>query len=93
MPQQMRFVVIRRPGFRAWLAILLALALIVAVGIAVSILAIGIFVILVPLMIIGSAVFYLLRRAGFRPARSQEPKEPATIDGEFRIIDIHKTEQ
>jgi hypothetical protein len=93
MPQRLRFSVSRRLSFRAWLTILLATALVVAVGIAMAVLAIGIFVILVPAMIVASAVYYVLQRAGFRPVRSQEPREPRIVDGEFRIIDTHEIER
>ena len=69
MPQQFNFSVRTYLDSRAWLNILIAVTSVVAVGIASVVVAIGVFVILVPVMAVTAVAYYFSPNARFGSAR------------------------
>ena len=47
----------------------------------------GVFVILVPVLALGAAVYYLYRSARFRSPRNKQANDAVIIDGKFRVIE------
>lgn len=76
-----------RPGLATWLTILAVLALLTAIGIAFAIVAVGVFLILLPAMTIAALAYYLYLRIKFRGGPKKKPGAPDIIDGEFRVVD------
>jgi uncharacterized protein (DUF58 family) len=76
-----------RPGLAGWLTLLTAIALVVVIGIVVATVAVGLFLVLVPLVIFATVLNYFFPRAGFRRPQRTRPGEPNVIDGEFRVVE------
>jgi hypothetical protein len=77
-------VQVRSIHLRGWVAILVALALFLAVAIGLAILAFGVFLFLLPAMLVGSLLYYLLPRPK-RPLR--DSTRGKVIDGSYRVLE------
>jgi hypothetical protein len=84
--QGMEFQV-RHFRVRGWLALVLALSAVLAIGVALAIVALGIFVILLPLLVAVTALSYLFPRVRWR--QRKKVGEPEIIEGEYRVLDVH----
>jgi hypothetical protein len=81
MPVQIRTI-----HLRGWVAILVALAVFFAVAIGLAVLAFGIFLFLLPVMVVGSLLYYLLPRPK-RPLGETRRGRGEIIDGSYRVLD------
>ena len=81
MPVQVRTI-----QLRGWFAILVALAVFFAVAIGLAILAFGIFLFLLPVILMASLAYYFLPRPKRRPGDSLRGR-PEVIDGSYRVLD------
>ncbi len=88
MPQQPNFRVYQF-GLRGWAAIALGL---VILG-ALTILALGFFVLLLPVLLLAPVIYYFLPRPKIRAATYERPQDATIIDGEFRVVGAHEIEQ
>jgi hypothetical protein len=81
-------------GLRGWAAIAAALALFAAI----TFLAVGLFIFVLPVLFIASTIYWLLPKPRPKPNRvggpvANEPANGATvIDGEFRVIEADASE-
>jgi fatty acid desaturase len=79
-------------GLRGWAAIATALAILIAVIVAITFLAIGLFVFVLPAMLLAPLVYYFMPKP--KPVRpvsdtaERELNRPTTIDGTFRVTDM-----
>jgi hypothetical protein len=80
MPVQVRTI-----QLKGWAAILVGLAVFFAVAIGLAVLAFGIFLFLLPVMVVGSLLYYLLPRPKRRQEGTERPGE--IIDGTYRVLD------
>ena len=74
-----------------WVAIVGALAILAAVAVAIAFLAVGLFVFLLPALLVTPIVYYLRPKPRLNPRRdnvmSENPTHGATIiEGEFKIV-------
>ena len=74
-----------------WMAIVGALAILAAVAVAIAFLAVGLFVFLLPALLVTPIVYYLRPKPRLNPRRdnvmSENPTHGATIiEGEFKIV-------
>jgi len=78
-------VQVRSIQLRGWVALIVALVVFFAVAIGLAILAFGVFLFLLPVMLVGSLLYYLLPR----PKRgSQELRRGGEIiDGSYRVLE------
>ena len=74
-----------RLGWSGWLALIVALGLILAVATVVAVLLLGVFIILVPVMVVGALLYYLF--PGLRDRRRGQPGQADIIEGDYRVID------
>ena len=81
-----------RPGLATWLTIQAVMALFAAVGIAVTVVAVGVFLFLMPALIVAGLVFYVYLRIKFRGGPTKKPGAPKIIDGEYRVVDRDSSE-
>jgi len=88
MPQPMGFRI--RLGWSGWLALVLALGLILAVATVVAVLLLGTFIILLPVMVVGTLLYYLF--PGLRYPRQSRPRDADIIDGDYRVVDPTRLE-
>jgi hypothetical protein len=75
-------------GLKGWAAIGVGIAVVLTAGL----LAIGLFIFMLPILIVAPALFYFAHRSKTIPASAQRSTEYKTsqgtvIDGEFRVID------
>jgi hypothetical protein len=82
---------VRHLHVRGWLAILLSLGAVLAIGVAVTVVALGIFLVLLPALLAATAFYYLFARLRRRQGRKMG--EPDIIDGEYRVLDVHGSER
>jgi hypothetical protein len=80
-----------RLGFSGWAAIAASLALLAAIIAALAFLAIGLFVVFLPVMLLAPVLYYFMPRPKPTHPRRNGQKTAATkdatiIDGEFRVI-------
>lgn len=83
MPQPMGFRV--RMGWSGWLVLLISLGVVFAIAAVVAIVLLGAFILLLPIVLISTLLFYLF--PGLRPRRPGRPADPDIIEGEYRVID------
>ena len=76
---------------RGWLAIVLALSAVLAIGVAIALLVLGIFVILLPVLVAITALSYLFPRVRWRQRKTAG--EPEIIEGEYRVLDGHASKR
>ena len=88
MPQPMGFRI--RLGWSGWLSLVLALGLILAVATVVAVLLLGTFIILLPVMVVGTLLYYLF--PGLRYPRQARPCDADIIDGDYRVVDPTRLE-
>jgi predicted lipid-binding transport protein (Tim44 family) len=88
MPQPTDFHI--RLGWSGWLALILALGLILTLATAVAVLLLGVFIILLPVMLVGAVLFYLF--PGLRYRRQDQAREPDILEGEYRVVDPTRRE-
>src|SRR5712671_2131553 len=87
MPQ-MRFIHIGRPLRPVdWFFGFLILALIAGIAIAIVVVALGIFLILAPVLAIVGLVYYFLSRMRLRAAMRKWRNDANIVDGEYRVVD------
>ena len=79
MPQPMGFRI--RLGWSGWLAVVAALA----IGTTIALLALGLFIIMLPVMVLVTLLYYLF--AGLRYGRQARPRDADIIDGDYRVVD------
>jgi uncharacterized membrane protein YphA (DoxX/SURF4 family) len=82
---------VRHLEVRGWLAIVLSLGAVLAIGVAVTVMALGIFLVLLPALLAATAFYYLFPRLRRRQGRKMG--EPEIIDGEYRVLDVHNSER
>jgi membrane protein implicated in regulation of membrane protease activity len=80
-------VQVRSIHLKGWLAIFVALAVFFAVAIGLAILAFGIFLFLVPVMVVASVLYYLLPRRKRRPNETERGGRSEIIDGTYRVLE------
>ena len=85
MTQPGQFRIWPRLGLRGWTILIVWLAVLIAVLIAFTVIAFGIFLFLLPVLAIVTLLYYLFP-SRFRPAHSSRTKDAAIIDGEFRVV-------
>jgi len=74
----------RRLTFRAKLLIGLMLGLSVALVTVMALLAIGVLLFLLPVAVLGAAIYAFLPK---RKAASRRPGEPDVLEGQYRVVD------
>jgi hypothetical protein len=88
-PQNNSRVHILRFGLRGWAAIGVATAILIAV----AALAIGLFVFLLPVLLLAPALYYFLPRPKIHAVRNEASKGSTIIDGVFRVVGTSDTEE
>jgi hypothetical protein len=83
----MLFQVHGRPGLAGWVAILASMVLLAAVVVGLVILALGFLIFVLPVLLITSAVYYLLMRSKLRQARYRPSANATIIEGEYSVVD------
>jgi hypothetical protein len=83
MPQPMGFRV--RLGWSGWLTLLISLGVVFAIAAVVAIVLLGAFIVLLPVVLISTLLFYLF--PSLRPRRPGSRAEADIIEGEYRIVD------
>jgi hypothetical protein len=75
-----------RPGLKAKLIIGLVLLMMAAAGTLMALLAIGMFLFMVPVIVVAAIVYALLpkRKAAHAPGRANPPD---VLEGQFRVVD------
>ena len=73
-----------RLGWSGWLTLAVVLGLVLAVAAIAVILLVGVFIILLPIALIGALLFYLF--PGLRYWQREAKSEPDVIEGEYRVI-------
>jgi hypothetical protein len=73
-----------RFGLRGWAAIGAAILILGAV----TVLALGLFFFLLPVLLLAPVLYYFLPRPGMNPGK----ENPTVIDGEFRVVEARKVE-
>ena len=87
MPQ-MRFIHIGRPLRPVdWIMVFLILALIAGVAIAIVVVALGIFLILAPVLAVVGLAYYFLLRMRLRAAMRKWRNGSNVVEGEYRVVD------
>jgi hypothetical protein len=88
MPQPMGFHV--RLGWSGWLTLLIALGLVLTVAAVVAIVLLGVFIILLPIVLVGALLYYLF--PGLRRHQGRW-SEPDIIEGQYRVVDLEQIER
>ena len=89
MPQPMGFHL--RLGWSGWLTLLIVFGLVIAIAAAVAIVVLGVFIVLLPIVLISALLFYLF--PSLRRRRGGKMGETDIIEGEYRIVDPRQLEQ
>jgi hypothetical protein len=90
MTQPGQFRIWPRLGLRGWTILIVWLAILVAVLIAFTLIAFGIFLFLLPILAILMLLYYLFP-SRFRAAHYT--KDATIIDGEYRVVDSPEIER
>ena len=83
----MQFHVQGRLGILGWVRIVVALAVLSAVVIAIAIVAVGVFLFLLPALLIATLVSYFVLRSRLRRAQAWHARDAKIIDGEYSVVD------
>jgi high-affinity Fe2+/Pb2+ permease len=83
----MQFHVQGRPGILGWVRIVAALAVLLAVVVAIAIVALGVFLFLLPALLIATIVSYFVLRSRLRRAQAWHARDAKIIDGEYSVVD------
>ena len=89
MPQPIGFH--GRLGWSGWLTLLIVLGLVFAVAAVVAVLLLGVFIVLLPVVLVSALLFYLF--PGLRQRRPGQRGEFDVIEGEYRVIDPRQLER
>ena len=89
MPQPMGFHV--RLGWSGWLTLLIVLGLVFAIAAAVAIVVLGVFIVLLPVVLVSALLFYLF--PSLRHRRGGKMGETDIIEGEYRVVDPRQLER
>lgn len=81
---QPRFHVVRL-GWSSWLSLLVAFALVLTVAAVVSVVLLGAFIILLPVVLVSAVLYYFF--PSLRNRYRYQKRETDIIEGEYRIID------
>jgi membrane protein implicated in regulation of membrane protease activity len=65
----------------------LILALVLAMIVAIAILALGLFIVVTPVVLVAGVAYYLFRKIVPRSAPRQSATGMEIIEGEFRVVD------
>ena len=85
---QVRFIHLGgTPGPGARFVAFLILALVLAMVVAIGILALGLFIVVTPVVLVAGVAYYLFRKIVPRPAPRQSTTGADIIEGEFRVVD------
>jgi hypothetical protein len=82
---------------RGWAAIATALAILIAVIVAITFLAIGLFVFVLPVLLLAPLFYYFMPKP--KPVHpvsnlaKEAPSAPLIIDGTFRVTDLTPPEE
>jgi hypothetical protein len=77
-------------GRAGWTTLIVALALMIAIGLLLAVVAIGVLIVLAPVMLAAGAIYYLSKAMGF--LRYRPRKQPGIIEGEFQVLEPSKLE-
>ena len=82
-----------RIGARAWASIIIGLLIAAAILIAIAVVAVGVFLFLLPFVAIMALLYYLFP-SRFRPRNYRKSNVDVTIiDGDFRVVHPAETER
>ena len=76
----------RYSGFKALLVLGAALGFVLAIGVAVAIVAVGVFVVLAPFLLLAAVLSFFLPRARYRGRLAKASSPPEVIEGDFRVL-------
>jgi hypothetical protein len=82
MPQPSFYV---RLGWSGWLTLLISVVLVLTVAAVLALVLLGVFIILLPVVLVGAALYYVFPSLRTRH-RGQWP-EPDIIEGDYRVVD------
>ena len=92
MLRNFQFPANRPLGFKAWLTLGLALILTVGILFVLAVIALGAFLVILPVLLIMIAVYALSPKR--KPeSRRRRAGEPTVVDGEFRVVDSPERDQ
>jgi len=83
----------RPAGFKAWLAIVVTLIISIAALSVVAILAVGAFLVFVPILLFLIVAYAILPQRRARERSQSAPREAEIIDGEYRVVDSSENDQ
>ena len=97
MPQPTNCPIRIQLGLSGWMAIAAALAIFAAITVAITFLAIGIFVFALPVLLVAPVLYYFRPKPKLHSVRAnvmgENPtSETAIIEGEFRVVDTSQAE-
>lgn len=85
---QVRFIHLGgTPGPGTRFVAFLILALVLAMIVAIAILALGLFIVVTPVVLVAGVAYYLFRKIVPRSAPRQSATGMEIIEGEFRVVD------
>ena len=84
---QVRFIHIGNPGPGARLIAFLILAAVMALLIAIGVLAVGVFLIVAPFVLLAGLAYYAFRKLVPRAESPRGTHHPDIIEGEFHVVD------
>ena len=74
-----------RLGWSGWLSLLIALVLVLTVAAVLAIVLLGVFIVLLPVVIVGAAFYYFF--PSFRNRYREQWRETEIIEGDYRVVD------
>lgn len=74
-----------RLGWSGWLTLLIAIVVVLTVAAVLAIVLLGIFMLLLPVVLLGAALYYLL--PSLRNRNRNPSRESDIIEGEYRVVD------
>lgn len=74
-----------RLGWSGWLTLLVSVMLVLTVAAVLAIVLLGVFVILLPVVLVGAALYYFF--PSLRTRHRYQWGEPDIIEGEYRVVD------
>jgi len=81
-----------RIGFRAWASIIAGLIIAVAILSAIAVVALGVFLFLLPFILLIALLYYFFP-SQFRPRRYRRSRSVTIIDGEFHVVNPAEPER
>ena len=81
-----------RLGARAWASIIIASLIVAAILIAIAVVALGVFLFLLPFIVIMALLYYLFP-SRFRPRHYRRSRSVTIIDGEFHVVNPAEPER